>query len=124
MTASFTNITKMLLTPGCAEQLKQVALNAGNLAYYTLAKEILFARNALYAGVATTIIASLGSVYSSYPDNSAAHYTYLTLAGLGVGVTALTAKKLFDAGLFLKGVLEANRQRQNVNNTVNNTHAR
>lgn len=121
MTALLTTIAPTLLIPGCAEQLKQAANRDGNLAYYGLAQDIIFVRDTFYAGVATTIIGSLGSAYSASPDQSTACYTYLALAGLGVWVTALTAKKLFDHGLLLTGLVQANRERVTYENTL---HAR
>lgn len=109
MPVSNTDMLKLLLLPGSAEILQE-GNTSNNLIIYGLAKDIQFARNALHIGIAITIIASLSSIYSSHENNTANHHTYLSIVGVGVGTTILAAKKLLDASLFIKQLLQAETQ--------------
>lgn len=87
------------LIPGAVEGLERQAIEVGNMAWDGTAKRVKYSRNALYLGFALTAIGATGATIGT---TGAVLYTGTVLAILGVGITILAAKRLYNATSFLQ----------------------
>jgi hypothetical protein len=105
MTISNSQAARLALVPGAAEFLERYAVDsAGNMAWDGMIKDVKYARNALYLGMALTAIGAAGATLS-VGDNTTRQYVCATVATLGAGVTILAAKRLYGAATFFQRVI-------------------
>lgn len=97
---------RFALTPGHAEELEHLSNCYGNLAWLGMAKAVKYSRNALYFSAALTTVAGLGAVLSG-ANHTTRQYACAAVAVLGAGLSALSAKGLYNDTLRIQLIVNA-----------------
>lgn len=107
---SLSEIARFVLIPGRLETLQDAANQGHNLAYYSLAKGMIQARNILFFTVAMGAMATIGASYTCNGDHKITCYTSMTLGASALTIAALVATSLFHDAQILKNIAQRHLQ--------------
>ncbi len=99
MTTINFELAAAILIPGEVEECAKRANNEGNTAKFGLFQGLAWSRNGLYCGIAMAALGALGRSFTSWS------YTSTAFALLGLGVSLLSSKRLYDYTLIFQRMI-------------------